>query len=305
MIAIIYREICMRFIFLSLIVEGLNGDLVVFPKDTRASAGSEVRLNCSTNQQNNDINWRHGPQTDRMADVYIKGQGLVKPYSRSNRHSIDENTEIGRYNFNLIIRNVSMEDEGIYVCREKGSRGNPPEARLTVIGGQSRSLNDVTAIQGTAIVLAFNSCKSGPFYIDRVPVGKTDADDVYNNGNLLNDYSRSGRFQVTQIYGHCELNILNIQTSDAGTYTCRENSGLGSRYDLELLAIDNNTCLMTDVLPMDSDSSLDRISFCQIDIHGHPDPLMRWKKRELQWITLHCLKHEPWTFQHETCLSCC
>lgn len=112
-------------------LDGVDAVLVVFPANTDAKVGSDVRLNCTTSLSK-PVNWQYGKDPAGMADVYIGGEGLVRPYSNSKRHSVDEDPTTGRYD--LIIKGVSKEDEGVYVCSEKASRDDPPQARLTVTG---------------------------------------------------------------------------------------------------------------------------------------------------------------------------
>lgn len=111
--------------------------LIVFPKDLNITVGQEVRFPCSTNT-NKAVIWQYGKHVDKMADVYIGGEGLVRPYSKSERHSMDEDPKTGRYD--LIISRVIKDDEGVYVCSEMGIRNTPPKAWLTVTGYHNLTL---------------------------------------------------------------------------------------------------------------------------------------------------------------------
>lgn len=106
-----------------------------------------------------------------------------------------------------------------------------------VEGSYSNHRDDVVVAIYTEISLKFTKCSWGPFYVDHVGVGKSYSDDVYNKNKLLNDYAQSGRFGFDDSIGMCQLLITNIQGEDAGTYTCRENSGLGKRCDIELIVL--------------------------------------------------------------------
>lgn len=101
----------------------------------------------------------------------------------------------------------------------------------------SNSRDDVIASINSKVTLTFTQCTWGPFYVDHVAVGKSHSDDVFNKNKLLNAYAQSGRFRIDESGEMCQLFITNIQEKDAGTYSCRENSGLGKRCDIELIVL--------------------------------------------------------------------
>jgi len=88
---------------------------------------------------------------------------------------------------------------------------------------------------GAEAKLSFTTCTCRPFYVDHVPIGKSHADDLYNNGKLLNDYAKSGRFRIEDAGESCALSITNVKTLDAGKYICREQSGLGGMHDKDII----------------------------------------------------------------------
>ena len=59
--------------------------------------------------------------------------------------------------------------------------------------------------------------------------------DVYDDGKLFGEY-RNGRHEVlvNSSTGQYDLFIRDIQSKDAGTYTCLDNEGIGDRADAEL-----------------------------------------------------------------------
>lgn len=120
-----------------------------------------------------------------------------------------------------------LQDFLIYSAYELCCTGTDPQNR-------SRLIYEIFKV-GEDAKLNFSTCVYRPFYMDHIPVGKSHADDLYNNGKLLNDYAKSGRFRIEDSSGSCALYITNVKTSDAGTYTCRENSGLGQRHDKDLI----------------------------------------------------------------------
>ena len=67
-----------------------------------------------------------------MTDVYIAKEGLGRQFKESLRHKIDINSAIGQYD--LLISDVTPEDDGFYICSEPGLWGNPPHAKLTITG---------------------------------------------------------------------------------------------------------------------------------------------------------------------------
>ena len=101
----------------------------------------------------------------------------------------------------------------------------------------SNSRDDVIASINSKVTLTFTQCTWDPFYVDHVAVGKSHSDDVFNKNKLLNAYAQSGRFRFDDSSDVCQLLITNIQEKDAGTYSCRENNGLGKRCDIELIVL--------------------------------------------------------------------
>ena len=58
-------------------------------------------------------------------------------------------------------------------------------------------------------------------------------------GEFQNGYKRSGRFHidVDEGSGKYDLLVNDAQSSDAGTYTCIDEEGLGARGDAELIVL--------------------------------------------------------------------
>lgn len=109
----------------------VSAELIVTPIDTNATVGSQVRLSCSTDARKG-VNWQYGEELSSMKDVYIAEEGLGRQYRKSMRHKIDINTTTGQYD--LLISNVTQEDDGFYICSEPGVWDTPPHARLTITG---------------------------------------------------------------------------------------------------------------------------------------------------------------------------
>lgn len=240
---------------------GRDARLVVSPVGSTAGAGSAVRLNCSTDLSK-PVNWQFGPDSTRMADLFIGGEGLVRPYTTSGRHTVDVDPATGRYD--LIITNLSAEDGGVYVCSEKASRDTPPEARLTVTGAQPRGAEFALFEAGGDATLRFPACTLKPFYVDHVPVGSSHADDLYNNGKLLNAYADGGRLRVDDAGAALALHITSVRASDAGAYTCRESSGLGAAHAADLVVV-----LLGETCGNHS---------CAISLAGRLEPLLAWTR---------------------------
>lgn len=111
---------------------GVNAVLTVKPVDTNVTVGSHIRLTCSTDARK-EVNWQYSKDDlNSVTDVYIANDGMGRQFRMSIRHKMDISTTIGRYD--LLISNVTHEDDGFYICSEPGGWGTPPHARLTVTG---------------------------------------------------------------------------------------------------------------------------------------------------------------------------
>lgn len=110
---------------------GVRAVLTVTPVDTNVTVGSEARLSCSTDASK-EVNWQYGQELNSVIDVYIAKEGMGRKYRKSIRFKIDSNTSSGQYD--LVISNVTLEDNGFYICSEPGGWGPQPHARLTVTG---------------------------------------------------------------------------------------------------------------------------------------------------------------------------
>lgn len=90
-----------------------------------------MRLSCSTDSKK-EVNWLYGEDLNFVRDVYIAEEGLGRQFKESGRHKLDINTTIGQYD--LLISDVTQEDDGLYICSEPGVWDIPPHARLTITG---------------------------------------------------------------------------------------------------------------------------------------------------------------------------
>jgi hypothetical protein len=215
---------------------GVNAALTVTPVDTNATLGSHVRLNCSTDAKT-EVNWQYGEPI--ATDVYIAKEGLVRIYRRKHRYKVEVNSAIGQYD--LVISNVTDEDAGVYTCSEPEGWSTPSPARLTLTGGELPAKicrENVVATKGGELQMSFSSCSPQPYYLSHIPVGLSHSNDVYNLGKLLNSYANSGRFTVDIASEGLKLKVTSILLSDAGTYTCRGDSGRGDRHNKELVVLD-------------------------------------------------------------------
>ncbi|XP_066264819.1 kin of IRRE-like protein 3 isoform X2 [Branchiostoma lanceolatum] len=96
------------------------------PQPTAALLGQTVKLRCSFDdlQIEDVVNWFGPPDFQHIS----KGRNVHKRYTRYS--VVDSNADFGE--FNLEIRDVQLEDDGVYRC-STFSAGEAVDARLTVI----------------------------------------------------------------------------------------------------------------------------------------------------------------------------
>ncbi|XP_078619190.1 kin of IRRE-like protein 3 [Branchiostoma floridae x Branchiostoma japonicum] len=96
------------------------------PQPTAALLGQTVKLRCSFDdlEMEDVVNWFGPPDFQHIS----KGRNVHKRYTRYS--VVDSNADFGE--FNLEIRDVQLEDDGVYRC-STFSAGEAVDARLTVI----------------------------------------------------------------------------------------------------------------------------------------------------------------------------
>lgn len=96
---------------------------------------------------------------------------------------------------------------------------------------------NVVVTKGGELQISFSSCSPQPYFLSHVAVGLSHSNDVYNLGKVLNNYADSGRVFVEITSEGLKLKVTNVQMQDAGTYTCRGDSGHGDRHNKELVVL--------------------------------------------------------------------
>lgn len=168
-----------------------------YPQNISVAAGSTAKLECGT----------HGEPTPSVA--WQKDGGHDFPAARERRMHM-------RTDLEFLILNASHEDSGVYSCIANNSAGvSIANATLTVLEKPSfaRPMEDKkNVIIGGNVVL---QCMAGGIPRPSVEWRK-------DNGPLSNTdrYFFTAENQL--------LVIVNIVITDAGTYECKLNNGLGT-----------------------------------------------------------------------------
>lgn len=109
---------------------GVEGTLTVPPGDVLALTGSIARLRCSTDYSS-PVYWdRVLFGSDEQETIYYGKNGMVRV--AGDRFSVDGDSTRGRYD--LVIRNVQLEDAGMYRCIDDAGIGEAYRAELVVSG---------------------------------------------------------------------------------------------------------------------------------------------------------------------------
>lgn len=89
--------------------------------------------------------------------------------------------------------------------------------------------------------LRFPTTKSESLHVEHRSTDRTYPLHVFRDGKIVNDYYvLSGRFNFNRSNATWNFLVKNVQLSDAGTYVCSEDNGMGKQYTKELLVIGEN-----------------------------------------------------------------
>lgn len=100
--------------------------------------------------------------------------------------------------------------------------------------------SDVTALVGETALLTFSTAKKDSIQLEHRSFDRRSYTlHVYRDGRLVNDYfALSGRYGFSPSdNGSWTLAIKDVQTSDAGSFICSEDNGLGRQYVKELVVL--------------------------------------------------------------------
>jgi len=101
---------------------------MVVEKIRTAAVGENVTLPCRTTLPV-PVDWYYLPSENERGKFVCSAGHLVNGYN--SRFALDRR-RFG--DFSLIIPNVTLEDEGVYVCREDAGLGKEHRLKLTVHG---------------------------------------------------------------------------------------------------------------------------------------------------------------------------
>lgn len=202
----------------------INGELVIVPRNTVALNNGMAILNCSTNLLGIKVFWRYVPNG--------KGSGLNLYGGYSVNSKFGDRVIVEKYQndnitaFNVIFKNVTMFDAGIYVCQDDDSLGQSYGAFLIVLASNPICTSNVAgdAIgNDSAVSIASNtfilklSCKvayNGSYAPKMI---------WHNCGNNIttiispNEVSSSAILEIRKGYISCTMYASFDKPTDAGT----------------------------------------------------------------------------------------
>ena len=107
-------RVCVLLSLIPNILKSSTG-LKVSPQRATRSIGDTVRLNCS-DPKLDTLHWIHVPLGSRTQTyIYNSGIGIQMEYKLGGRHSVEVDDSSG--SCDLLIKRLSVEDAGTYICR--------------------------------------------------------------------------------------------------------------------------------------------------------------------------------------------
>ncbi|OAF67817.1 Neuroplastin [Intoshia linei] len=195
----------------------IDNDFIMEPEDVITTSGNSMVLKCvpPNGTPNPKIKWRHNGNNINVVNNIRKSRTYTN-YQESDfsiKYTIEKNG-------NLIINNIVSEDSGIYVCVAYNEAAEivSREAEITVQEMPSFVIKPISKslLVGESAIL---NCKVRGNPTPTIFWQKNDSDELMllhkNYGRLYIDSEGS-------------LHIKNIQINDAGMYTCRAMSMMGS-----------------------------------------------------------------------------
>lgn len=109
-----------------------QAEILLGPSDTEAAVGTDITLSCSLATQQSSscpVEWTHKRSTKDIFRLIHTNCYMIGEYA--TRYSVVGNASHGEYD--LKIKNVSLEDFGTYTCRDN-TDGSDRRAQLIVFG---------------------------------------------------------------------------------------------------------------------------------------------------------------------------
>ncbi|XP_078699991.1 kin of IRRE-like protein 2 [Branchiostoma floridae x Branchiostoma belcheri] len=237
------------------------------PQPTAALLGQTVKLRCSFDHLEIEdvVNWFGPPDFQHIS----KGRNVHKRYTRYS--VVDSNADFGE--FNLEIRNVQLEDDGVYRC-STFSAGEAVDAKLTVIVPPTEPPEIVASRRSVAAGQSLHiSCRSR----GGLPPPKL----TWNNGTVPVDdtFVQSRELENGEVI--LDLTIPTVVKWDNGVnMSCKADQGFPDLVEPRVTSFILDVQYSPTVYPVKNLWSVKEGTFTNLScfVDSNPWTAVRWKK---------------------------
>ena len=107
----------------------MSGLFIIKPEPVTVFVGENATMLCRSDEVGG-INWEFRRISSTKSERICYDGKILDEYT--GKYSVDNDSEVHPWTYNLIIHNVNFSDAGEYICFERAGLGKSTSANLTV-----------------------------------------------------------------------------------------------------------------------------------------------------------------------------